>query len=140
MARLTTKSLAKLLHCIAASVYILVSQAACRGLKMTLAPLFKCMLLDTNSPTTLVINSFPSLPGPFSMCPFDKTHGAIKTLFFFGSNWPIWSYPRNPKAFYPWTLIKACAPGPASLSACTLPWLPLIAPWGKLCTSSRSCE
>ena len=106
MAWHTAKSLAKPLHGIVASVSILFFQASCIGLTMTVAPSFKCMYLYMISPTTFAINSFPSLSEPSPSVP-------LQNPAFWGSNWPIWSYPRNPKAFHPWTLIKACAPGPA---------------------------
>lgn len=57
--------------------------------------------------------------------------GVDQNPALFGLNGPIQLWSGNPKAFHPWTLIKAFFPGPLYLSARVLSCPAHVAPLGK---------
>lgn len=143
MSFLIVESLAKVVHNVVALAFILCGQAACQGLEQTLVTL--CLspeyALNSSLQSHILASSWydfykdpwdkhfpPCLPRPSFCIPLTKTLENLTTTQLFDLNWPIWLQPRNPKALHPWTLIKACAPGPAGLFDCILPWPPQVGP------------
>lgn len=140
--------LASLTHGIAASASIFFEQAAYRGLRVTLVPhvstypiwqpqSHRKMSSWYDFPSNSYDQQSSTSQGLPLVCPLDKTPVELtKTPLI----WVqidqlvlVWGPQRTPP-------IKACDPSPVALSACTLPWLPLMASGSVLCISCRTNE